>query len=116
MVLIFIILIIVATVVYYTKGRIFSYMKRFSLTAGGAVAGFHVLISILFALLLPNNFLNKSDEINNLYRHYEFLIPLSMIMLLIINLIIFGGVLNLITVLTGMLKKESGIGKEDLKL
>ena len=115
MALIFIALMITGSVVYFTRGKIFAYLKGLNMSEGAIFASLHIFLSILCALILPNNFLNKSDYINSLYRQYEFLIPLSMILILIISLILIGGLISLIRFL--LTKSNAGSEtSEDINL
>lgn len=79
-----------------TKGFAFNYMRRilnpdFSKIVGGV----HVVLSIIFGSILPNNFLNEIKWINNLYNQSDLWIPISMALITLLLLITIGSVISL---------------------
>jgi hypothetical protein len=87
---------IVLSAYVVTKGFAFNYTnKSFNPEFSKIIKGVHIVLSILIGLILPNNYLNKIEWINNLYNQSYVWIPISMILITLLLLIIIGTGINL---------------------
>lgn len=98
LIIVFLIFFITALItVYATKGIIFKYIARFR--SDGTIfflTRLHLILALILAFFLPNNFLQKFDVINNLFKENGILIPVSMLLVFIMGLVLIGVIFNLI--------------------
>jgi hypothetical protein len=81
-----------------TKGLTSGYLKtRINDNLKNALVVIHGLGPLLIALILPNNYLNEIDFFQELYESNQLWIPISIVMLLLIFIILFGTVFTLLT-------------------
>jgi len=94
----FIIAVIVCSVVFWlTKGIAFGYLRsKLSENTGSTLLAFHLIISIILALALPNNYLISFPFFESLYNKNELWIPVTMFGLLVVFVTLFGLFLSLI--------------------
>ena len=57
----------------------------------------HFILALNLALILPNNYLNKVDFINDLFESSNLWIPFSMLFFLIINYLLIGLFITLLS-------------------
>ncbi len=89
--------IIVAFIYFATTGFVFKYLTKIkSKDSYQFLLGFHIITSVLIALIVPNNFLANYDLFKNLFIQNSLWIPATMIGILFINTILIGIVLNLL--------------------
>ena len=102
-----IVAILVLALYLLTGGFIFKYIKKIkSKDTQQFLYGFHLITSLLLALILPNNFLNNFNYFHNLFDKNTLWIPASMIGIFFILLIIIGIILNIVC---NILFKKKGI-------
>lgn len=95
-------ILVLGVALWFTKGIAFGYMQsKLSDKAKSAIVAFHVLISFILALALPNNYLNEFPFFELLYKSSEWWIPVTMFILLLFLIIVLGLFVSIIFRPTG---------------
>ncbi len=88
-------ILLIAIAFRLTKGIAFAYMNsKLSANAKSTIIILHILISLVLAVSLPNNYLAEFPFIKTLYERNEWWIPLTMFILLLLSIVVIGVIIG----------------------
>ena len=97
LVLLIIVVIAFGLVFWATRGISFGYTKsKLSDNARSTFLAIHIILSLVLSLALPNNYLKNFSFFESLYTQNEIWIPISMFLLLVFFVTIFGFILSIL--------------------
>lgn len=99
---------ITSFVFWLTRGFVFKYRDRIKVNDISVIfTGIHLVFSLLTALFLPNNYLINYSYFKEMFHKNTLIIPFSIIVIFIINIVILGLTFNFLTyIITSIFNKQ----------